>query len=280
MPDEKYFADPAVSNSDLKKVARSPAHFKEYKQNPPEPTKAMAAGSAGHCAILEPEEFSNRYSILPDNAPAKPTDAMLKAFEKGSKQQQSSLDRIQFWSTFQRQSEGKLIISNEDAAKYLHIGGLIRNHPELSVFFESGLAERAIFAKDPVTGILCKCKPDYLTKVRDYKVMIEVKSTEDARPDAFTRTAYNFGYFQAAAWYTSLMDWAGLGAPDLYLIVVYERDPPHGIKIYEVPPEAMEFGERRYRQALDLYAYCKDMGEWPNYDTTVESLRLPNWAKD
>jgi hypothetical protein len=280
MPDEEYFAHSAVSNSDLKKLARSPAHFKEYKAHPPEPSKAMEAGSALHCAILEPDDFMKRYAILPDTAPAKPTAAMLAAFEKGSKQQQASLDRIQFWSIFERESEGRIIISNEQAAEYLHIGGMVRTHPELSVFFDKGKAEQAVFGLDPVTKTLCKCKPDYLTKVNKYRVMLEVKSTEDARPDPFTRTSFNFGYYQAAAWYTSVMEWAGLGAPDLYLIVAFERSAPYGLKVYEVPPEAIEYGERRYREALDVYAYCLETDTWPNYDTTIETLSLPGWVKD
>jgi exodeoxyribonuclease VIII len=280
MPDEKYFKIEAASNSGLKQIARSPAHYRYEQDHPKEPSPQMKAGSAGHCAVLEPDEFMNRYAVLPDNAPDKPTKPMLAAFAKGSKQPQKSLDRIQFWSQFEKMHTGKEIISNEVAAQYLHVGTLVRNHPELSIFFETGKAEQAIFANDPKTGVLCKCKPDYLTKVKQYKVMIELKSTEDARPEFFNRKAFNFGYFQGAAWYTDLMAWADLGAPDLYLMVVYEQEPPHGIKIYEMPPEAIEYGQRRYREALDIYAYCLETDTWPNYDTTIETLSLPGWVKD
>lgn len=280
MADEEYFAHPAVSNSDLKKLARSPAHFKEYKENPPDPSPAMEAGSALHCAILEPNEFMNRYAVLPDNAPQKPTEAMLTAFGKGSKQKESSLERIEFWNKFETMNAGKIVLSNEKAAEYLHVGGLIRNHESLAAFFNNGKAEAAIFAKDPVTGIMCKCKPDYLAKVGQYKVMVEVKSTDDARPDLFMKTAWRFGYYQGAAWYSALMEWAGLGAPDLYIMVAFERDAPYGIQVYEIPEEAMEYGERRFREALDLYAHCLDTDEWPNYDTTIQPLQLPAWARD
>jgi hypothetical protein len=276
MEDEKYFAHPAVSNSDLKKLARSPAHFKHYKANPPGQSPVMAAGSALHCAILEPNSFMDRYAILPDDAPARPTEAMINAKNPS----ESSQLRIAFWEAADIVNEGKITLSNEKAAEYLHIGNLVRNHEALAHFFKKGKAEAAVFAKDPITGTLCKCKPDYLTVVGKYSVMLEVKSTEDSRPGQFARTAMNFGYFQAAAWYSTLMDWAGLGAPDLYLIIAFERDAPYGIQVYELPEEAMDYGRRRFREALDLYAHCLETNEWPNYDTSIQPLSLPNWAKD
>ena len=276
MEDEKYFAHPAVSNSDLKKLARSPAHFKHYKANPPGQSPVMAAGSALHCAILEPNSFMDRYAILPDDAPARPTEAMINAKNPS----ESSQLRIAFWEAADIVNEGKITLSNEKAAEYLHIGNLVRTHESLAHFFKKGKAEAAVFAKDPITGTLCKCKPDYLTVVGKYSVMLEVKSTEDSRPGQFARTAMNFGYFQAAAWYSTLMDWAGLGAPDLYLIIAFERDAPYGIQVYELPEEAMDYGRRRFREALDLYAHCLETNEWPNYDTSIQPLSLPNWAKD
>ena len=276
MPDEEYFALPEMNNSSLKDILRSPAYFKWRQETPREATKAMLTGTALHCAVLEPDEFMKRYAILPDNAPARPTEAMLNA----KKPSESSQERVQFWEQFNIMAGGKTIISNEEAAEYLHIGTLIRTHPELSVMFDKGKAEQVIIGKDPETGIMCKCKPDYLTQVGNYKVMIELKSTDDARVNAFMRTVMNFGYFQAAAFYPDVMTWAGLSRPDLYLIVAFEPNPPYGMKIYEVPQEAYEYGQRQYRKALDLYAYCLQNDEWPNYDTEITPLNLPAWVRE
>jgi uncharacterized protein YajQ (UPF0234 family) len=43
---------------------RSPAHFIEYRTNPPSPTPAMALGTAVHAAILEPELFAAEYAVV------------------------------------------------------------------------------------------------------------------------------------------------------------------------------------------------------------------------
>jgi len=172
-----------------------------------------------------------------------------------------------------------LIVNNDQAATYIEIGSAIRTHPELSVFFDNGKAEHAVFGIDPETGLLCKCKPDFLSSFNKLNVCLEMKSTMDAREYPFTRDAYKFGYFTAAAFYQDVMEWS-IGRPDLYLIVAFERDPPYGIQIYEVPDEDIERGREQYDAALHLYKYCMETDDWPNYNTDIQTLKYPRWAKD
>lgn len=275
MPDEEYFALEAANNSGLKDMTRSPAHFQHRKKNPKPESPQMKAGKCLHTAILEPEKFLDRYAILPPSAPLPPTEKM----RANPKPTPEIYERIDFWDNWELLNANKEIIKGENAGEYLEIGNLIRNHPELALFFESGKAEQVILANDPQTGVLCKCKPDHMTRVSGSNIVIELKSTDDCRPDAFTRTAYNFGYFQASAFYQDVMSWS-IGAPDLYLIVAFEREAPYGIKIYEVAEDDVERGRRQYRSALDLYAYCLETNEWPLYNTTIELLEMPYWAKE
>jgi hypothetical protein len=67
MPAEAYHAHPAVGHTGLVKVSRSPAHFKEYRDNPPEPTPAKAFGHAIHAAILEPAVFQSQYAVFDES---------------------------------------------------------------------------------------------------------------------------------------------------------------------------------------------------------------------
>jgi exodeoxyribonuclease VIII len=273
--DEEYFAVEAASNSGLKAVGRSPAHFKYQQENPTPPSPQMLEGLSIHCATLEPDQFTARHAIIPDNAPRKPTIAQINS----KKPSEKALESMQFWEQWDLLNKSKLVVTTEDAAKYLEIGKLIRTHPELSVFFEKGKAEQAVFATDPNTGVLCKCKPDFLTEVKGYKICLELKTAPDARPVAFRRDAFKFGYFTAAAFYQDVMGWS-IGRPDLYLFIVIERDPPYGIKTYEPTAESIFRGTDLYRANLDLYAYCMKTGEWPNYDVAVEPLDMPGWDRD
>lgn len=273
--DEAYFAAEGINASGLKDILRSPAYFKERRENPKEPSWQMIDGTAIHCTALQPEEYENRYVVLPDNAPLKPTQRMID----DPKPKPEIASRIQFWNVFEKQSEGKTIVTQEKDALYRKVGELVRSHPELAAMLEGGKAEHVIFGIDPVTKHLCKCKPDYLTHVGDYKIMLELKTTDDARPDAFQRTCFNYGYYTSAAFYCDVMEWAGLSKPDGYFIIAVERDAPHGVKLYELSEEALYYGERMYRKALEIYAECKAADHWPNYDTTIELLGLPGWVR-
>ena len=56
-----------LSYSSLKEFAKSPNHFIQYIERKFEASDAMIFGSAVHCAILEPDEFHNRYFVLDES---------------------------------------------------------------------------------------------------------------------------------------------------------------------------------------------------------------------
>lgn len=277
MPEEQYFALDAVSNSDLKLVARSPAHYRAMKENPEDRkvTPDMLKGRALHCTILEPGEFFNRYAVLPPTAPNKPTKAQLNAKNPAEK----SVEAITYWHEFTEKAGDRIILTAEQAESYLEMGETIRNHPELKNMLNGGMAERVVIAKDPVTGELCRCRTDYAVKLGDLRVIVDVKSAEDARPAAFQRNAYNYGYFNQAPFYSDIWSWAGYPI-DLWVFLVFEKLPPFAVKIYEILPDDMDRGRAVYRKALNTFAECKANDKWPAYSTDIEPLLYPSWAKD
>lgn len=73
IPDQEYFSiKEYVSNSTLGRMKPSPAHCKEYLDNPPEPTPAMKLGTLFHCLTLEPDQFESRYHVAQPDDPATP----------------------------------------------------------------------------------------------------------------------------------------------------------------------------------------------------------------
>lgn len=68
IPNEAYHAGPGVSKSQLDDIADTPAIYL-WRKNAPvdtEKTKTLDTGTAFHCRILEPEEFSKRFIIAPE----------------------------------------------------------------------------------------------------------------------------------------------------------------------------------------------------------------------
>ena len=64
---EDYHNSGYLGKSKLIKVLDSPYKFKYALENPSKPTPSMEFGTALHMAVLEPEKFSKKYYVLPED---------------------------------------------------------------------------------------------------------------------------------------------------------------------------------------------------------------------
>lgn len=71
---------PRMSFSSLMKFMRSPLHWLHDKeQEDPEETAAMRFGSAFHCLVLEPNKWDERFVMIPDTLPERPSAMTINA---------------------------------------------------------------------------------------------------------------------------------------------------------------------------------------------------------
>ena len=88
-----------------------------------------------------------------------------------------------------------------------------------------------------------------------------------------------FGYDLSAAMYSDgFMQEYGTQNPPVFLLLVVERDAPHGVVCYEVSDEMLAKGHEKYHKAMNTLAACKESGEWPCYPDEIQKLDLPKWA--
>lgn len=278
LTNEQYHAAPGVSNSGLGLIERSPAHyFARYLDPSREPevqTPAMRAGSALHTAILEPDDFMARYAVEPLDVPRRPSVTQLNAKNPSA----ATVAAINFWQEFDAFNAGREIITRDDYDTFMRCAEAVRSHPAVSFLFGTGVAEQSVFARDPETGVLVKSRPDYLAKVDAASVYLDIKSTDDARPDMFGKSCHNYGYNRQVALGQDVLEWAGLPRPDATFLIAFERTRPFGVIVYEPDAEFMDKGRSRYRRPLDIYASCLAADNWPCYPQTVTPLSLPRWA--
>lgn len=275
MPEADYRAHPHVANSDLTVVrTRSPAHAVVKRTEPSADTQAKIDGRALHCAILEPDMFAQRYCAKPVDAPRD-----LRHLRGAAKPSESTLQAIGWWDAFDAANAGKIILDQADIDEKLFIADRIRSHPRLRGFFDApGVNEASLFAHDPETGVGVKARNDRRVVVGGYRVILDPKSTEDCRSEAFSRSAYQYGYFQQAAFYTDISEWCGEPV-DLFLNIAFEKGKPYAVKVYEVQAAELEFGRQQYRGALNTWAECVKNNDFPCYDDDIEPLTLPPYAK-
>ena len=127
---------------------------------------------------------------------------------------------------------------------------------------------------------MVRCRPDAVIKIGGHTVATDLKSAEDARPGPFARACYKYGYFHQDAFYRDVIEWSGWGHIDLFLFAVFEKEPPFAVKLYESSEDAISRAGSAYRKSLNLAAQCLESGVWPAYDTDIETLDYPTWARD
>lgn len=256
-----YHGGPGISKSGLDVIARSPLHFWQQYLNPErerrEPTPAMVIGTAIHTAVLEPGEFGKRYHVAP---------AVDRRTKDGKAEWLLALD--------QAEAAGAELISNDDATTCMRIADQVRSHPTARKVFSHGQAEMSCYWTDRETGVLCKCRPDWL----NLPLIVDVKSTEDASRDAFMRSAWNYRYWVQAAWYMDGVEQATGQRVDAFIFAAFEKSAPHACAFYFADEAMIELGRAEYRKQLRLYADCLASDKWPGYPTDVLALGLPAWA--
>ncbi len=174
---------------------------------------------------------------------------------------------------------GAVPLLTEQLEAVHEMAAAIRRHPLASILLESGtgVAEQSIFWRDPVTDVMLRCRPDWLTP----RWVVDFKTTASAAPDAFAKSVYNFGYYIQAPWYLAGLAAVGLAEPDApFLFVAQEKTPPYLVAVHQLDDAAMAAGAAQMRQAIDLYATCLAADDWPGYPVEVVTTSLPRWAPE
>jgi len=252
MPNDEYHAHNSISKSGLDLVARSPAHYRYQEKR--EPSRAMVIGSAIHAAILEPEVFASKYMLLRDVKDRRASEYKQAVAVYGE----------------------EFVLTGKESDYVAGMQESVRTSRSIMTLLEKdGDAELSVFTKDPVTGVEVRCRFDWLTKCG---IPLDLKKTQDARPDAFGRSVYNYRYHVQEAFYRDVWKWETGDSIDRMRFAAIEERMPHATMVYKLDDEALNEGRRLYREALNLYAKCLERDHWPAYADEEQWLCLPPWA--
>ena len=112
-------------------------------------------------------------------------------------------------------------------------------------------------------------------------LIVDLKTAQDASPEAFARTAANFGYHAQAAYYLDGLRELGECDEDaVFLFVVVEKTAPYGVAVYNLDEEALDAGRTVYQRAWQTMRQCRASNNFPGYSASrnIETLSLPRWA--
>ncbi len=256
--DEYHRKTPGISKSNLDDAHRSIAHYLAGLASESTPTPAMAFGEAFHARVLEPDRFEATYVIPPD----------LDLRTKAGKAEHEA------WSAA---NKGKTAIPAPWLQQIDSMYDAAMSHPIAGRLFEGGDAEHSFWWRDRDTGLICKCRPDYL---RPDMIAVDLKTAADASPNGFTRAVFNYRYHVQQAFYSDGLA-SVLGVPvEGFLFVAVEKEPPFAVAVYNLDEFAMQRGRNDYQDDLArIKAYCDRPQVFTGYSPTIEEIHLPRWAE-
>lgn len=159
----------------------------------------------------------------------------------------------------------------------------LRAHPLASAALDparGGKPEQTLIAQDPDSGVWLRARLDWMPDPHSAirPVIFDYKTTKSAYPASFARSMYDFGYHIQAAFYADLyLALTGVDAP--FLFIGQEKEPPYLVSVCQPDAEAMRAGRQKVREAIDIYAACSAVDEWPGYPDAIHTISLPPWAR-
>jgi len=280
-----YLELPFASQSQLTTLRKkSPAHLRYEREQPRRETPALMLGSAIHCALLEPDEYFQRYAIAPKaNLATKKGQATFEAW-LGEPLPERIGDESQF-EAIQR-THKRIVLRAEEAEKVARIAdGASKSKAVQTLIGGASNFEESVIWSDPETGVSCKARLDAHLMGKRGPVVIDLKSSEDASPYAWEKEIGNRLYHIQAAFYVDglLAALAANGSEyssGTFLHLVYEKAPPYACAVHRMPSDAMEVGRREYRRLLKLWRRCVDDDSWGDYSERIFTTGLPRWYKE
>lgn len=267
---EEICSAPSISSTGLKTIeGKSPYHFwygsnLNPKRVPQEQKPHFNIGKGVHDLLLLQGLFPRNYFILPEGF-----DARLKKYADVRDERDAAM------------VEGIPVLTFEQYHMVQAMAAQVEQDELAKALLISGTPEMTVIAKDPVTGVFMRARPDVLPDTMD--IVPDIKTTRSAHPSAFQRQATQVGYFQSAAHYIDCIDLV-FGEPDKkrrFVLIAVEKDPPHLVQIYQLDDEAIQMGRMLNRRALNIFAEGLRTGFWAGYSTPerpILPLELTGWA--
>jgi len=222
-------------------------------------------GSAVDTLVFEPELWDSLYKIAPE----------VNRRTKAGREEWAKL------VAFCKQKNITLI-SNSQHSEALQTAKAIRENPVMADILRSGSSQDTYIWRDPVTGLLCKCRTDWYDEKT--KTITDLKTAIDASPEGFSKAIANFGYHIQAAFYSDGVRACGKPVEKFQFAVMEKTSKdaivdPKLMAFYELSIEDIQAGQDTYTSGLAAINFCMIHDEWEGYSDNVLQISRPAWAR-
>lgn len=254
---------PGISSSGLRTIeAKSPQHYYATSylnpdRLPEEPKDHFSFGKAAHTLLLGEDGFRDQFVVRPEKWKDWRTDA--------AKQ----------WR-IEQQEAGRTVLNADDIFAIRHIAKQLAADPLVQSGILQGKVEHSLIWQDKITGVWLKSRPDVIPSADG--VLVDLKTTTDASPEAVVNSIKNHGYAMQGALAAMGMEATLSVKVTDFVLVWIEKSAPYAVNISPVDPEWLYWARRQIRRAIDTFAKCVETSEWPGYGGEATAY-IPTWLK-
>jgi len=247
MPIEVYHNDtPGISSSQLVDLIWSPGlYYGRYvtKEYPGLETAALEFGKALDLALTTPDRFGAMVAVKPEG--------MKFSTKEGKAWREEFRNRIIITV-----EEHKTIVNLKAKLSKKKIAPKIfgDNVMQLSYFWE-----QPVEIGDTVVKVLCKCRPDRLSK----HFISDDKSDISPGYQDFSKKIGNLNYHIKAAMYATGINTVD-GTDRGFVFNVYGKKPPYAIKFYILKEHELATGRDYFMRGLQTLLICQNSNIWPD----------------
>jgi len=257
--DGEYRRAKGQSQSHIKTILKSPAHYQAVLRRPFTSSSVMTIGTATHCKALEGDEtFEAQFVKKPDNIKYTTKEGRDWKDSQGRKTILANDGKDRQWDSVVGMTEALRSLEwfNPEQADY-------RKFNEVSIYWED-------------YGIPCKARLDRIVHTPDETIVLDLKTTDSVSVDKFQTKMVELGYDFQAAWYTHAAKLI-YNKPTRFIFVAIERNDPHTIDLFEATEEILAEARNKNEMALKRLKECLMTDEWPTAAPSIKMLEYPRW---
>lgn len=273
-----------MSATQIKEAHKSIKQWHWYRTGKIEKPKGthLDFGNAFELALLDKTGFSESVAIFPDHEIL--TDTLKQGDFKTPRNTNYYKDQVKVW---QELNKGKYYIADKGEESWETIQHMLASAYADKII--QGLIanteyQLSLFWTDEQTGLKLKTRPDICKRKKN--VVVNVKTTVDGSPSAFSRELAKFDYpLQATVEIEGCLQSGLMPSVDNYFWLVFEKVPPYNATIYEFDEQDRRVLSDKLEFLLNQIKKSTERDFYPGYSNLADNeygilkAEIPLWYK-
>jgi hypothetical protein len=272
-----------ISATSIKMAKKSLALWKWTQSHPQETKLHFDFGNSFELALLDKGNFEKQVAILQSTA------WVAKALKEKPelKVPKNSTCYKAEESKFMSENDGKYIIPDVGDQSYECVEQMLEScyrDATIQRLISNTEYQLSLFWTDQNTGVNLKTRPDICKRKKN--VIVNLKTTNDGSPEAFSRELGKYDYpLQASIEIRGCIESGLMQQVDNYFWLVVEKVPPFNATLYEFERGDQQYSSDELDYLLSRIARAREENLYPGYSDRaanqygILTAQIPLWYK-